>query len=788
MADDVLLNQNMQMLTAALTALNQNMFNKTGGRSSLVGANSQVPGTSTRVGNRDDLHRDTIKQIATNQLLTQAMKSNSEAVKYFTKNASKSSLDLSVSSQKSAEYFKSAIQNFSAKQLDKALPKKLDSFLKKQISAGIVPELKSYEDVVKLQKRTDLKNIDLAVKLAKEYRDATTSLRRQTEIRNTIEQKTGFNLGELGSAVRDDGRVLKEHAGEVSKGLVKFSARLVQAEENLATLKKVGEIFAGIVVAFGADLYKTAVAAQKFGTTVTLSTIKQAAYAGMTGEELMKVQNENIQAIHSSGIGFNAFNQKLDEGASDLLAYTGSLKSGALVTANIFGTFRKLSANSNQLEGFQSKQVVLFKNMNRTLGVTAEQFIEMNDELTNNTSVQAEMYKVSSQQRLNLLTGMQLQVKQLALDGLTIEQSKKLVQSLAEITGGSAKSRFQEAAKVQGVLGALGLGGEGQRAAEIIRKGQHASPQELKELADIQVKAQREVSSQYARGNTAKEFQLDALTDVIGKFLGPNSAGAKLATSQGLAQNKATATQFAQTKALDGLTTIGQTEIMWAEKQVQAITSGFSGVYSEFKNLFELLVGGKLLGMGGGFKNLLPIGGKTGVLSEAAEGAGVAGAGVVATAAAVVTALVASGTTMYSIVQAIRGKDASNFISRFDNKYVGIGKTLTGMFGGGEQYDPNANQMFNTNNYRKSLIANDKKHLEALEQGTQTSDTAKQIAELKEQMAKLVDLQKKQLDATNKQTQIVSQGNQQAAAQADDQTKATKEIKETRTTRQHSVT
>lgn len=761
MADDNLLNQNIQMLTQALTAMNQNMFNHTGGRSSIYSGLTSVPGTSSVRGGNED--KNTIKAIATNTLLNATMKSNTDTVKYLIKDSKKNMQDLGKYTQMSAMYFKSAIKDFSVKQLDNVLPKKLNSYLEDHIAKGIVPQLKTFEDVIKLQRRANIQNIDAAIALAREYGNATTSVARQTHIRDTIEQKTGFNLNELGQAVRDDGKALKEHAGEVSKGMAEFAANMHQAEANWAKLTKAGEILAGVAIALGVDLYKTAIAAQKYGTEVTLATIKQAAYAGMTGEQLIKTQNENIQSIHASGMTFDAFNQKLEDGAKNLLAWTGNLGEGAKLTAGVFNTFRTLSANGKDLSGFEQDQVKRFQFMNRTLGVTAEQFTQMNDDLMNNSNVQAEMYKVSSAQRVNLLKGMQLQVQQLALDGLTVEQSKKLVESLSEITGGKAKERYTEAAKVQGVLGALGLGKEGQTAAAIIRKGQNASPAEMKELADIQAQAQRSVASKYANGGPAMEFQLDALTDVVGKFLGPNSPGAQVATSQGKQQDIATANGIAQTKALDGLTKSGQDEILWAERQVQAIDAGFSSVSTAVKAILGLMLADKVAG---GLKNLFKFGGAGAAAGEAGGLASIiGGAGVLA-----LTGALAGGLTYL----------LTDTVPKAFGAKMGLGEAI----GSALAPDGKTNGPFDVDRYRASKISQDQNDLQVLqESGDQSESTAKQIAELTAEVKKLTDLQKKHLDATNNLTKVTQQGIAQQAAQSDDQVDAMKSKKvETRLT------
>lgn len=783
MADEIILNQNIQMLTQALNALNQNMFKHTGGRSSVWGPNTQVPGTSTNKGNTED--KNTIKAIATNTLLNATMRSNTDTVKYLIKDSKKNMQDLGKYTQMSAQYFKTAIKDFGVKQLDSALPKKLNSYLQDSIAKGIIPQLKNFEDVVKLQRRANIQNIDAAIRLAKEYGDATTSIARQTQIRETIEQQTGFNLNELGQAVRDDGKLLKQHAGEISKGMAEFTADMYKMEERWNKLSKAGEILAGVATVLGADLYGAAIAAQQYGTEVTLKTIPQAALAGMTAEELIKTQNENIQAIHSSGMSFDTFNKKLDQGASDLLAWTGHLQYGAKITAGAFSTFRKLSNNTEEQNGFITQQQQLFVKMNRTLGVTADQFVEMNNELINNSAVQAQMYKVSAAQRINLIKGMQLQVQQLALDGLTIEQSKKLVESLSEITGGKAKERYTEAARIQGILGALGLGKQGQRAAEIIRKGQRASPQELKELAQIQVEAQRSVSSKYAKGGPAMEFQLDALTDVIGKFLGPSSPGAQLATSQGQAVNEQTAAVLGQTKALDGLTKDYQKQLMFAEKSIQVAQSGFSGVITAIKNIAALMIGGKLFG---GLKNLLKYGIQRGAVAgeglTAAEGVGAGGAaiggGIGLSGVAAATGV---GLATYGITTLL-----TDTLPKALGAKQGFGEWI-----GGKIYDEfHKKEMANItgpvsaaemDKYRISRINQDNEKIATLKKQAQTDETAKQIAELTAQVKRLTEIQQKHLDQTKTLTQITQQGIQQQAAQTDDHINVTRKIIEERDTR-----
>ncbi len=753
------------------------MFGSTGGRPGVLGSGGSTAGGSGRPGApimRGDPTKDGVKLYASNTLLNKTLQSNTDTVKFLIKDQKKNIQDLGKYTQLAGMYFKNSIQDFSAKQLDVALPKKLNKYLKDAIDSGIIEPLKDYEDVVKLQIKASLKNVEAITKMANAAGSFASSAKEYADLSDQAQHKYGITAAEFDQAVRDNGETLKKNAAELSKSTAQFAADMHSFEETWSKAGKAAEILGALAAAVGIELLKAAEAAQKYGTEVTLATPVQAALAGMSSEELIKLQNQNIQALHSSGTSFDEFNKTLDKSASDLLMWTGNLAEGAKLQASSFNTFRTLSANQAEYAGFQENQVDLFKKMNRTLGVTAEQFTQMNEDLLNNSNVQAEMYKVSSAQRINLIKGMQLQVQQLALDGLTVEQSKKLVESLAEITGGKAKERYTDAAKIQGVLGALGLGKEGQRAGEIIRKGQRASPEELKELAQIQADAQRQVSSKYANGGPAMEFQLDALTDVIGKFLGPNSPGAAVATSQGKQQDEQTAEAKAQTTALDALGPKAQELVLGIEKTTQAIEAGFKPVIKFLGDILALLVGGQILS---GLKNLIKLGpaglaGEAGLGSTGLGAIGTGGLATVATAAAATAAAGAAGYALGTLVNQIPelwgGRDLSESIADSLSK----------------KYDPNAGQVFNVDTYRNNLIGQDKQKL--AEDSLKDQKDPAVVAEMKklnDEIKRLTDLQEKHLKATKDQLAETKKGNDQAAAQTDEHIEVTKKWVEKKDTR-----
>src|SRR5271157_4885757 len=93
---DVVLNQNLVLLTNAVQALNKNMFDTPGGRPGILGsggnASGQRPGQG--VNSIKDPHVDMVKQTAATLLLNKTLQDHKASVNYFVKNANQNVKDI----------------------------------------------------------------------------------------------------------------------------------------------------------------------------------------------------------------------------------------------------------------------------------------------------------------------------------------------------------------------------------------------------------------------------------------------------------------------------------------------------------------------------------------------------------------------------------------------------------------------------------------------------------------------------------------------------------------------
>lgn len=548
------LNQNILILTQAVNSLNQNMFGSTGGRPGMLGGSSR-PGQGV---NLNDPQKDAIKQLAATTLLEKRMKENSETIKFLIKNQKESMKNLSQYTATASKYFENALQKFSAQQLNKQIPDQLTAMFKDAINQGFVNEMKSYEDVLRLTRRVQADNVDQAYEYLKQLQgmgDTTTLTASQLEDLTKKMNDTGWEFDDLQAALdKCGGNVdkLKEQMGGISAKMAETAAATErQTIASNAAAKALG-VLGSAAMAVGALYLNSARSAAQYGTTFdgVITSIKNATLAGLNPEDLARLQHEQHQALNAGNISMENFQKRLVSGSWDLLEFTGSLAEGAKLTASFIGTFSSLSNNMAERDKFLAEQAQIFKTMNRTFSVTAEEFTGLNSMLQQSHDVQVSMYKLNRDQRVANFKDLQMSYARLRSYGLLDEEAKKVVQSLAQISGKTAKDRFVQAARIQAIGGALGMGGEAAELAQLVRRGQAGSARGV-ELATI---LQRGTSGRYqaaGRGGVG-EFALDALVDIAPEIFGAQAPTAALAISQGREMGAAREAQLAQSSFVGG--------------------------------------------------------------------------------------------------------------------------------------------------------------------------------------------------------------------------------------------
>ena len=164
-----------------------------------------------------------------------------------------------------------------------------------------------------------------------------------------------------------------------------------------------------------------------------------------------------------------------------------------------------------------------FLYLNKAAGVTADQFNGMMETLVADENIQVRLRAASEKERGAIMAGISNRIKENVAIGMSTEKSLEAARAMGRIAGGDAKERFKQAAMAQMALGSMGVAG-GDRAAELIRKGQRMDDNEREELQQIMGNASQ-FMAQTKTGGIGGELAFGTIMQKSGldQYMGPSS-------------------------------------------------------------------------------------------------------------------------------------------------------------------------------------------------------------------------------------------------------------------------
>lgn len=441
-------------------------------------------------------------------------------------------------------------------------------------------QYKTLDDILKIPlKAQKLEQADTLTRLD-EIRKAYKQDKHLTEDLNNELKEFGITVEELG----ENNEEVIEKTKEALEVLSEASATTGHSVRKI--LGRVAQVGAALIASVSPFIDLGRKTAELGGDFDTVSHILM----GMSPEELLHLQRDYRQTILSSGMTMDEFNSTVKKGASELVGYTGSLRESIRVNAANLDNARFLGVAQQDQTVFMGKQTDMFKFLNRIIGTTAEQFTELNKRLIDDEGVRQNLYRLNVNQRAAYIEDLQLTRQRLIQGGMTLEQAQKMTEVFAQIGAKSPKERLKEAAKLQAVAGALGMGGIGAEAAALIRGGMRGRG-EKERFAELSKSLSSGMSGMMASG-LAGEMQAFALQEATGLqdyFSGP-FADQELQRTKALT-DEAVKTRM-QVKSIDDnlrkmivtadiLTAAGQNPLF---KSVAGIATGVEGIYNLMKS------------------------------------------------------------------------------------------------------------------------------------------------------------------------------------------------------------
>lgn len=485
---------------------------------------------------------------------------------------------------------------------------------------------------------------------------------------------------------------------------------------------------------------------------------------GLNTTEAIKAMAEHRRTIMStsSGLnewvgGLNSVREKFGDSLIDPLERT-KLAMSKFETVTAAGI--RIRAEDATSYGDEMRKT------SKLTGMTYQEFSNSINEIIKDDAIQQQLKAATNEQeRRSIMDGIAQQFAQNKAMGLTTQQAMGAAKALGRLAGEGPLERFRKAAKIRAMGAAMGMGGDANRAADILQLGNRATKEQKEEMQNILGKLS-EVVTQTGTGSLSAEIFADTLATKLDL---KSIVGAQSEFNTTLAKAVAPLTSAADTLAVipGYLTTIVErlntAKSAVVNNDILMAAGGAAGALLLPKMLKMVP---SLLGMSGGGAALSATAGGAGA---AATGAGGALAGVTATGLAAAVSVALAGTALTeTVVKAVKGEDdISNYISRFTTNTVGnmfqgiddLGVSMKHMMGMKTDQEEEESKLQAALEKRKAWLANQATVMTKPPASSgvlttdsnkdskkeQTTDTEKQEADRQ----KSIQIRTKQIDTTN---------------------------------------
>ena len=247
---------------------------------------------------------------------------------------------------------------------------------------------------------------------------------------------------------------------------------------------------------------------------------KNALKAGMSLKEYSAMLKENISFAARAGSLENF--DKVTSAADQQLRTMGIFGDEArALQAKLANSNTMMGVSQDKLTGTISSQISVFDQLRKSTNMTADEFADLVKTMSHSEQSQKELIGTHGAERLarqrELIqintTGQRL--------GLAADESSKLAEALMKARGDTVKSRLEQAGRIRQMSAFAGMGGQGERAAQLYMKGRNRTSAEEEEMRQIAGSLDAMTQTMYDQGT----FGTQNVIDVLGGELGNGGFG-----------------------------------------------------------------------------------------------------------------------------------------------------------------------------------------------------------------------------------------------------------------------
>jgi hypothetical protein len=344
---------------------------------------------------------------------------------------------------------------------------------------------------------------------------------------------TGTGEGGAGAGERTPGAVagLGERPGASGRAKSLFGFAINALQKPLKTVANLlgGQAMRMWVTDFAGAMRKGTDAADAWALQVN------ALELGTTYDNLTNLSKEfrNLQlTVEGSEKGMGNLVNVMRKNVNEFVDFTGDFDSATQAIAKQMDIFGRTGLNPNlDLLKKSSKEQArfgksIFDSMKdlQKLGVSFEEAQEIQKRFMENTGVQQRLRgKQNKQERLQVMRGLMAREREWKMLGMSADQARNAAEALEAIAGKGPKQRMKEAARLQAMLGAMGVEGADE-AANILRLGRRATTEQQDRFREIMGTAQ-DTFAGIQQAGLGVEMTFGTMMDKLdlGQYFGPES-------------------------------------------------------------------------------------------------------------------------------------------------------------------------------------------------------------------------------------------------------------------------
>jgi len=210
--------------------------------------------------------------------------------------------------------------------------------------------------------------------------------------------------------------------------------------------------------------------------------------------KILKDTRHESLAMSAAGLDFK---DSLVAGADSLRGLTADSTEAAMVSKAFHKNMARIGVSQGDLGDAVIQQTKMYDDHYRALGYTADEFANLTAELINDQGMRSTLLALQEKERKQYIMGIQQRQAEYQTMGYTIERAKELQKTFQALNQMNPKDRMKQAAKTRAMMGAMGMGDQGEKLFNLQVRYRTMNADQ-KKAADIQMTAiQKEAAAKF---------------------------------------------------------------------------------------------------------------------------------------------------------------------------------------------------------------------------------------------------------------------------------------------------